>query len=110
MRKFNFFIIIFIISFSNIFADNWIDISNIHEYDGLIYLRNSSIPFTGKVKDEKDRLYYKDGKPNGKWITFFKMVILNLLKIGKMENLMENILFTKRMEKSYANKISKWKG
>ena len=71
MKAFKFFIIIFIISFSNIFADNWIDISNIHEYDGLIYLRNSSIPFTGKIKDEKDRLYYKDGKPNGKWITFF---------------------------------------
>ena len=99
MKKIKFFIIIFIISFSNIFADNWIDISNIHEYDGLIYLRNSSIPFTGKVKDEKDRLYYKDGKPNGKWITFFQNGNIKSIENWQDGKLMENILFIKKMEK-----------
>ena len=28
-------------------------------------------PITGTVIDEKDREYYKNGKPHGKWITFY---------------------------------------
>lgn len=47
------------------------DISNIREKDGMIYYSGDTTPFTGKVRDEKDRTYYKDGRPNGKWITFF---------------------------------------
>lgn len=72
MKRCKILIIIFIFSLTKLFANEWVDISNIKEYDGLVYLKNSNIPFTGKVKDEKDRIYYKNGRPTGKWITFFK--------------------------------------
>lgn len=47
------------------------DVSNIKEEDGITYFSGDNTPFTGKVKDEKDRAYYKDGRPDGKWVTFF---------------------------------------
>ena len=38
----------------------------------LYYLKDSDVPFTGKVSEGKDRLYYLNGKQDGKWISFYK--------------------------------------
>ena len=38
------------------------------DVNGVIYYME--IPFTGKMKDVKDRHYYLNGKPHGKWIKF----------------------------------------
>ena len=41
------------------------------EKKGIIYLKNETSPFTGKVITKKDRNYYLNGKPHGKWLTFY---------------------------------------
>lgn len=71
MKKITILLIFLTISSAAFSIYRTADISNIREEDGITYSANDNIPFTGKVKDEKDRTYYKDGKPNGKWITFF---------------------------------------
>jgi hypothetical protein len=38
----------------------------------LYYLKDSDVPFTGKVSEGRDRLYYLNGKQDGKWISFYK--------------------------------------
>ena len=38
----------------------------------VYYLKDSDTPFTGKVSEGKDRLYYLNGKQDGKWISFYK--------------------------------------
>ena len=38
----------------------------------IYYLKDSEVPFTGKVSEGKDRLYYLNGKQDGKWISFYK--------------------------------------
>jgi len=36
----------------------------------LYYLKDSDVPFTGKVSEGRDRLYYLNGKLNGKYIIY----------------------------------------
>ena len=38
----------------------------------IYYLKDSEVPFTGKVSEGRDRLYYLNGKQDGKWISFYK--------------------------------------
>ena len=39
----------------------------------IYYLKDSEVPFTGKVSEGRDRLYYLNGKQDGKWISFYKI-------------------------------------
>ena len=38
----------------------------------IYYLKDSEVPFTGKVSEGRDRLYYLNGRQDGKWISFYK--------------------------------------
>ena len=59
------------ISLAGLSAPNTADISKMREENGITYYFNENTPFTGKVIDKKDRIYYSNGKPDGKWVTFF---------------------------------------
>lgn len=39
--------------------------------DGIVYLKNERAPFTGKVMEKKNRNYYLNGRPHGKWLSFY---------------------------------------
>lgn len=41
------------------------------EKKGMVYCKGDSMPFTGRVISNKNRNYYLNGKPNGKWLTFY---------------------------------------
>lgn len=41
------------------------------DIEGTMYLKFTLTPFTGKIVTNKDRSYYKDGKPHGKWLSFY---------------------------------------
>ena len=78
------FLTISLVSFS---APKTADVSRMKEKDGITYYFNENTPFTGKVVDKKDRNYYVDGKPDGKWVTFFPNGALKSIenwKIGKL--------------------------
>lgn len=47
----------------------------------------NNTPFTGVVKDGKDREYYKDGKPDGKWLCFYDNKKLKSIENWKKGNL-----------------------
>ncbi|MGL4998160.1 MAG: toxin-antitoxin system YwqK family antitoxin [Cetobacterium sp.] len=49
-----------------------IDYSKISNKNGKIFVKNSKKPFTGMVTFEKDREFYKNGVPEGKWLSFYK--------------------------------------
>jgi antitoxin component YwqK of YwqJK toxin-antitoxin module len=48
-----------------------ININNILDKNGVIYVKDERIPYTGIVKDKKNREAYKNGIPHGKWLTFY---------------------------------------
>lgn len=39
--------------------------------NGKVYKKGSNTPYTGGVKYKKDREYYKNGIPTGKWVAFY---------------------------------------
>lgn len=41
------------------------------DINGIMYYKSDLTPFTGRLKFHKDRSYYKNGKPHGKWLTFY---------------------------------------
>ena len=53
------------------YAAKTINDSEGEDIDGIMYLKSTHTPFTGKVVCHKDRSYYKDGKPHGKWLSFY---------------------------------------
>ena len=94
-----------LVSFS---APKTADTSRMREENGITYYFNEDTPFTGKVIDKKDRNYYTDGKPDGKWVTFFPNGALKSIenwKNGKLNGkyviYQENGL--KVMQTSYIN-------
>ena len=38
----------------------------------IYYLQDSEVPFTGKVREGREILYYLPGRQDGKWISFYK--------------------------------------
>lgn len=40
--------------------------------DKIYYLKSTNEIFSGKVTEGRDRFYYLDGKPEGKWLEFYK--------------------------------------
>jgi len=47
-----------------------VSVRDIRDVDGVMYVKGEAAPFTGTIKDVKDRNYYLEGKPHGKWVTF----------------------------------------
>ena len=69
---------IFIIAFSLLLSvsafSNPIEVrkKDLKVIEKIYYLKDSEIPFTGKVSEGRDRLYYLNGRQDGKWISFYK--------------------------------------
>jgi antitoxin component YwqK of YwqJK toxin-antitoxin module len=85
-----------------------VSVHDIRDVDGVIYVRNETTPFTGKISDVKDRNYYFNGKPHGKWVTFHPSGAMK--SIENWENGRLNGKFvlyrpdgSKVMETTYAN-------
>lgn len=71
MKKFFLLIMIFNI-FSISYSSRTAYDSQLVEKKGIMYYKNESVPFSGRVIFNKDRNYYLNGKPNGKWLVFYK--------------------------------------
>ena len=48
-----------------------VDYSKILNKNGKIFVKNTGTPFTGMVTFQKDREFYKNGIPEGKWLSFY---------------------------------------
>ncbi|MEG0136270.1 MAG: toxin-antitoxin system YwqK family antitoxin [Cetobacterium sp.] len=62
------FFILFKFSFSELVQ---VDYSKILNKNGKIFVKNLESPLTGMVKYKKDREFYKNGIPEGKWLSFY---------------------------------------
>lgn len=45
---------------------------DIVEKNGKVYLKSDLTLYSGMVIDDRDRYFYTEGIPNGKWLTFYK--------------------------------------
>lgn len=62
-------VLMFIIS---IFSySSTLNYNQVKDVNGITINRITKRPFTGMVKNKRDREFYKNGKPNGKWVTFY---------------------------------------
>lgn len=85
-----------------------IKIENIIDKNGIIYVKGEESPFTGMVKDKKNKEYYKNGLPHGKWLTFYSNGVLKSIenwKEGKLNGkyVLYNESGDKMMENNYSN-------
>lgn len=70
--KFNLFVIFFVVSSALFSASKGVYDNEVIDKKGIVYLKSTLSPFTGKVMTKKDRSYYLNGRPHGKWLTFYK--------------------------------------
>ncbi|MCI6153266.1 toxin-antitoxin system YwqK family antitoxin [Fusobacterium perfoetens] len=81
MKKFLcFFSLIFTISFSQKIK--------LEENNGILLNKDDKKPFTGVLKDGRDRQYFYKGKANGKWLSFYsngKLKTIENWKDGKLD-------------------------
>lgn len=73
--KFNFIFFLLLVnlltfSFSN--SQTTVEKSQLQLTNGLFMIKGNKTPFTGIASNGKDREFYKNGKPDGKWLTFYK--------------------------------------
>lgn len=61
--------------------------NQIRDIGGITVSVNGNKPFTGMVKDGKDREFYVNGKPSGKWISFYSNGKLKSIENWKDGNL-----------------------
>lgn len=70
LKKICFIFVIFSLwTFSN--SQPTIEKSSLQTRSGLFMPKGSNIPFTGMAVNGRDREFYKDGKPTGKWVSFY---------------------------------------
>ncbi|MGL5796565.1 MAG: toxin-antitoxin system YwqK family antitoxin [Cetobacterium sp.] len=87
-----------------------IDYSKILNKDGKIFIKNNKYPYTGMVKFQKDREFYKNGIPEGKWLSFY-----NNGKIKSIENWRDGelngkyVLYNQNGNKTFQTYYSKGK-
>ncbi|MGL5350790.1 MAG: toxin-antitoxin system YwqK family antitoxin [Cetobacterium sp.] len=48
-----------------------VEYSKILNKNGKIFVKNNRTPFTGMVTFQNDREFYKNGVPEGKWLSFY---------------------------------------
>lgn len=106
--KFNLLILFFIINYISFSSTKSAYDYEITEKRGIIYLKKDSSPFTGKVITKKDRSFYLEGKPHGKWLTFYPNGNLKSIESWKNGKLFgKYILYqengTKIFETTYLN-------
>lgn len=68
-------------------SNNYIKSSQVINKDGKVYKKGCKTPYTGGVIYKKDREYYKNGIPTGKWLTFYgngKLKSIENWKNGKL--------------------------
>ncbi|MGL5965174.1 MAG: toxin-antitoxin system YwqK family antitoxin [Fusobacteriaceae bacterium] len=71
LRKIYFLFIIFNFSIFSI-SKQITEKSKLHMKNGVFIQEGSKTPFTGMVINESDREFYKNGKPHGRWISFYE--------------------------------------
>lgn len=64
------FIVLNLWSFSK--SQNSVNKSTLYVTNGVFMIKDSKIPFTGMAIKGRDREFYRDGKPHGKWISFYE--------------------------------------
>lgn len=82
--------------------------SELIEKGGIFYLKKDMSLFSGKVTSSKNRYYFKEGLPHGKWLSFYPNGNLKCIEnwnLGKLEG--KYILYQKNglkvLETSYLN-------
>ena len=73
--------VIFLVGQCSFAKYSQLDYSNILNKNGKILIKNTGSPLTGMVTFQKDREFYKNGIPEGKWLSFY-----NNGKIKSIEN------------------------
>ncbi|MGL4253899.1 MAG: toxin-antitoxin system YwqK family antitoxin [Fusobacteriaceae bacterium] len=65
---------IFIVFNTCIFSNSQpiIEKSLLHIKNGIFIPKGGKTPFTGMATNERDREFYRDGKPHGKWLNFYE--------------------------------------
>lgn len=79
-----------------------IEYSKTLDKNGKVYVKSSKYPLTGMVKYKKDREFYKNGIPEGKWLSFFddgKLKSIENWKNGELNG--KYILYNKNGLKSF---------
>lgn len=71
MKK-NILFILLIASFISYGKMRKVDSSQLLDKNGVSYVKREASPFTGMAIYNKDREFYANGKPNGKWLTFYE--------------------------------------
>lgn len=69
--KLNLFILLILASSITFSTSKSVYDYEVIEKKGILYLKKDNSPFTGKVILKKDRNFYVNGKPQGKWVTFY---------------------------------------
>ncbi|MGL5545144.1 MAG: toxin-antitoxin system YwqK family antitoxin [Cetobacterium sp.] len=65
-------LVTFILLAQFIFAKySQVDYSKILNKNGKVFVKDKSTPYTGMVTFQKDREFYKNGVPEGKWLSFY---------------------------------------
>lgn len=69
----NIFFIILLICFYNLSFAKFIgtNYNLLYEKDGVTYEKKNNHIFSGKMTFNKDRFYFENGRPHGKWLTFY---------------------------------------
>lgn len=70
--KIAFFLVFFNFSIHLFSNSQLINKSQLQINKGVFMLKGSKTPFTGMVINGKDREFYKNGKPDGKWLNFYE--------------------------------------
>lgn len=101
-------IVIFIFSISIFSYSVSLDYTQIKDINGITINRITKRSFTGMVRRKKDREFYKDGQPNGKWLSFYPSGHLKSIenwKKGKLDG--KYILYRENGEKYLETRYTK---
>lgn len=93
------FIFVFQMGFSKYIQ---VDYRKTLDKNGKVYVQKSRYPLTGMVTYKKDREFYKNGVPEGKWLSFFedgKIKSIENWKNGELNG--KYILYNKNGLKSF---------
>ncbi|NME35888.1 MULTISPECIES: toxin-antitoxin system YwqK family antitoxin [Fusobacterium] len=86
--------------FSLIFSFSFSQNIKLEESNGILLNKENKKPFTGTLKDGKDRQYFHKGRADGKWLSFYsngKLKTIENWKDGKLDG--KYIVYTEEGKK-----------
>lgn len=69
MKKY--FSLFFLLATVSLGKSNSLPLEKLLDKNGIFYVKESKSPFTGMGIDNKNREFFKNGVPNGKWLSFY---------------------------------------